>query len=154
MSYDVDFSVIGFLHTSQSALSFLITSFCGQHFTFFKNHKKRVHLVYIFFRQLCIKYLISAVMKHYCLRGFTVGVRRVETITQFFCVLIRHQWLFRARAVLCNDPEHVRGNFLIDSKYKPRQTAYLPSLRIPFDVIMEVSAEAEGSFMTITADVK
>ena len=40
MSCDVNFLAIGFLHISQSALSFLISSFCGQHFTFFKNHRK------------------------------------------------------------------------------------------------------------------
>ena len=56
--WDVNILANGFLDTSQSILSFLISNFCRQNFTLFKNL-----LVRYGYRQLITEYLISDRMK-------------------------------------------------------------------------------------------
>ena len=94
-------------HKWHLALSFLISKFCEQNFTFLKTTRKRNHFLYFGYGQLVIEYLISGKIKCSVLRVFRADVRRIRNHSpSLSCVLIRSQWLFRARAVLWNEPEH------------------------------------------------
>ena len=105
VSCGVYFLTFGFLYTSQSTFSFLISAVCRQNCTFFYSH-----LVHFGYCHYVIKYLMRDMMHYHCLRVFRSRVRRIwkQWLLQFFCVPIQSAWLFRCSgAVPCSDPEHL-----------------------------------------------
>ena len=130
VSCGVNFMTSGFLTTSQSTFSFLISAFCRQNCTFFKNDRNTQSLGAFFVIVAVIEYLMRDMMNYHCLRVLRSHVRRIGKQSPGFSV-------FRTREHGCFDAEPcsvpiqstVVAIFVLGNWYNPFSNDFVRSNR-------------------------
>ena len=101
MSCVVNLMTSGFLYTSQSAFSFLISAVCRQNPLSSKSTAQRSHLVHFGYCHYVIEYLMRDMMDYHCLRVVRSRDRGIGKHLPGFSV-------FRTRVHGRSDPEPSR----------------------------------------------
>ena len=119
----INFMTSGFLCTSQSTFSFLISGFCSQNCTFLKNEEKRNHLVHFCYCHYVIKYLMRDIMNYHCLRVLRSRDRRIGKQSPGFSVFRNRVMAVRmlSRALFRSRAPSGRYSFLAISIIHARQ---------------------------------